>query len=183
MNRIQRRKLEKEQKKQMKKEVRIEDSVLDRRKEWFQPKYQDFDFCKDYKNWYVVETWCIDNTKKLKMVNSPLDGRMYEFVKYSPENFFNYRLDGGVDEVKEGVDVIWNGLPFKEYESPYTVIVSDCFPLELVKREKWVLSLLKDSKKIINHSTTNSLELMTKEVSEWKMKSMWEGHVPLFYKD
>lgn len=168
----------------MKKGIKIDDCVLDRRREWFQPKYQDFDFDNDYKNWYVVETWFIDNTEKIKMINNPLcDGTMYEFVKYSPDNFFNYKLDGGVNEVREGVDVVWNGLPFEEYESPYTVLVSNCFPLELVSKEKWVLTLLNDSKKIINHSTINSLELMTKEVSEWKMKSMWEGHEPLFYRD
>jgi hypothetical protein len=29
----------------------------------------------------------------------------------------------------------------------------------------------------------NSLELMTKELSKWKMESMWNGNEPQFYKD
>ena len=166
------------------KKVSIDDCVIDRRKEWFQPQQQKFDFDGDYEDWYVVRTWCIDNTKKLKKIKSTLEGSsIYEFVKYSKENFFDYQLNGGVDEVKDGISKIWNSVPYNEYESPYHVFVGDCYPLKDVKRKKWVKSLMKNPKKIINHSTMNSLELMTKELSEWKMKSLWEGSEPQFYKN
>ena len=166
------------------KKVSIGDCVLDRRKEWFQPQQQKFDFNGDYEDWYYVETCCIDITNKLKKIKSPSEGGVIcEFVKYSKENFFDYQPNGGVDEVKNGIRMIWNSKPYYEYESPYHVMVGDCYPLKDVKRNKWVKSLMNKPNKIINHSTTNSLELMTKGLSEWKMKKLWEGTEPMFYKN
>ena len=157
-------------------------SVVDRCKEWFQPQPQKFDFDGDYEDWYLVRTWCIDGTKKLKKIKSPMDGgSIYEFVKYSKENFFDYQPNGGVDEVKDGIKTIWNSVPYNGYKSPYIVMVGDCYPLKDMKRKKWVKSLMNNPNKIINHSTMSSLELMTKELSEWKMKKLWEGSEPQFY--
>ena len=91
------------------KKVSINDCVIDRRKEWFQTKQQKFDFNGDYEDWYLVRTLCIDMTNKLKKIKSTSEGGgIYEFVKYSKENFFDYQPNGGVDEVKDGIDKIWN---------------------------------------------------------------------------
>jgi hypothetical protein len=166
------------------KKVSIDDCVVDNRREWFQTQPQQFDFNGDYEDWYIVRTWCIDNTEKLKKIKSPLEGgSIYEFVKYSSDNFSDYDVNGGVEEVREGVRNIWNNIPYEGYESPYMVLVDKCLPLKDVLRKKWVRTLLKEPKKVINHSTMNSLELMTRELSEWKMNSMWEGGEPQFYKD
>ena len=159
--------------------------VLDRGREWFQTQPQKYDFNGDYEDWYYVETYCIDRTKKHPKIKSPFSGGVIcEFVKYSKENFLSYYYpNGGVEEIKKGIFSFWNRRPFLDYDPPYHVMVGGCSSLEEVKNTKWVKSLLNNPIKIINHSTFNTLGLVSKEVSEWRMKKLWEGSEPLFYKD
>jgi len=160
--------------------TKLSNIVIDRKREWFQPEKNKFDFNKNYEDWYLVTTLCFDNTKKLSPLKQNL---LVEFVKYSKENFTDYKNDGNKEDVIEGVRRIWNSLPFTGYVPPYRVSVLSCEPLKEVFRKKRVRKLMNEPLKVINHSTMNSLELMTEEISKWKMNFMWKGYVPNFYKD
>ena len=155
--------------------------VVDRKREWFQPKKQRFEFNGNYDDWYVVRSWCLDRTKKLKDINSLNETLISEFVKYSEENFPNYSKNRLIWEVERDISYVWNSLPYDGYNSPYIVSITDCYRLKDVLNENWVQKLLNEPDKIINHSTIQSLELMLKEVSEWKMNMLWEGNEPQFH--
>jgi|ETN07SMinimDraft_1059922.scaffolds.fasta_scaffold87555_2 hypothetical protein len=159
-------------------------TVVDRHREWFQYQYEPFEFGDDLEDWWIVKTKCIDHTNKL---NLDEDFRLVEFVHYTPQNIlglddWDYH-DYDDWDVEIGVEKVWNSLPFENYQSPYEVMVMEK-PLSLKCGRPYELEEYKDvienPYKVINHSTTHSLELMTKELSEWKMECLWEGDKPLF---
>jgi hypothetical protein len=160
-------------------------TVVDRHREWFQYQYEPFEFGDDLEDWWIVKTKCIDHTNKL---NLDEDFRLVEFVHYTPKNFLgldDWDYDNYDDwDVEIGVEKVWNSLPFENYQSPYEVIVMESPPLSLSSghpdRLKEYKDVIENPYKVINHSTFQSLELMTKKLSEWKMEKLWDGKKPTF---
>ena len=160
----------------------INNCVLDRKREWFQYEYKHFEFGDDIEDWWIVKTHLIDHTNKLNQYEGI---ELVEFVHYSPEYFFDVNEKDDWD-VEIGVKKVWNSLPFENYESPYEVEVLEK-PISLKYGNPLLLKqykvVIENPYKVINHSTIKSLELMTPEVSKWKMESLWKGSEPQFYKD
>jgi len=161
--------------------IDLNETVLDRHREWFQYQYEPFDFGDDLEDWWIVKTKSIDHTNNL---NLDEDFRLVEFVHYTPKNFLGLDELGYDDwDVKNGVEKVWNSLPFENYRPPYMVMVMEN-PISLSHGHPDRLIEYKDvidnPYKVINHSTFQSIELMTLGLSEWKMECLWKGQIPSF---